>query len=257
MYTFVGDVSGFKNIIQNLTLTDQSNRVHQWIDLIKELIRIHDIRFFRLISDSIVVVVDEKPMELIKLCRFSKALLEQGIEKSFPIRGAITKGDVDFSNDENIVFGKAIVDGFILADNQKWFGIVIDTSIRDELRTLWNIDKVICYSPPLKVGDVRLYPVISWEVPSTSQLIRYTTSEGLMRPESIVNWEYYVMIQNTQIFSLYRSTLKQVQINSRNDVDWSKFYGLTPIEIIENAIRKSSLDVIQVDNGNPYAVYRV
>ena len=81
-----------------------------------------------ILSDSIILVVDTNRHRLFKgsievfLGTCSTFLLE-GIEKGFPLRGAVGGGD--FFKDGEIMYSSALVDAAEYEEKQDWFGAVI------------------------------------------------------------------------------------------------------------------------------------
>ncbi|MCK9631367.1 MAG: hypothetical protein M0R30_06960 [Methanoregula sp.] len=124
MLCFVGDLAGFQNIVRNLPLSDQETRIKQWIDLVESTSLKCEICNVKLISDTIVATTDETFQGLEKLIKFSKILLEEGLRTKLPLRGAISRGEVKWT--EQIVFGKAVIEAYQLASNQNWLGVTFN-----------------------------------------------------------------------------------------------------------------------------------
>ena len=76
------------------------------------------------------------------LLLFSKYVLEEGVKKSFLIRGAIALGDVRWN--DKITFGDAIVKAYIRANNQDWIGTSCESYL-PHIDLLWDFDKVFWY----------------------------------------------------------------------------------------------------------------
>lgn len=114
MYCYVGDLLGFKNTIMNLGKEEQKTRVSEWTKFIDESIkRFDNITNYQLISDTIFISAESNKNGLENLLNLSKYLLEEGLKKSFLLRGAITFGEVDW-DDPRIAFGKSIVEAYNL-----------------------------------------------------------------------------------------------------------------------------------------------
>jgi hypothetical protein len=241
----VGDLSGFQNIIKNLPLDQQEERINQWIDLVQSTSHQFQIDQVKLISDTIVATTDEKPAGIEKLINFSKGLLEKGIKSKLPIRGAISQGEVKWS--EQIVFGKAVVDAYQLASNQNWLGVAFQNPFKIP-PSLFNIERVVVYPTPLKKGWMGLAPVVSWEIPSTELLMKSTLGDGLSRPDEFMEWHYADKINNTAIFSLYLKAIKKIETETEERVDVSKFHGISPMTIVENVLNNSKIEVESMHN---------
>lgn len=88
MYCYVGDLLGFKNIMLNLDPDEQSKRFDEWINLVNLGIEKFDLPKHQLVSDTIFAGADFNKYGLEKLVSFGKYMMEEGIAKSLPLRGA-------------------------------------------------------------------------------------------------------------------------------------------------------------------------
>jgi hypothetical protein len=240
MYCFFGDLSGFQNIVRNLPLDQQEARINQWIELVESAARRCEIINVKLISDSIVATTGETPAELEKLIKFSRILLEEGLRLKLPLCGAISQGEVKWT--EHIVFGKAVIDAYQLASNQNWLGISFQYAFKIPT-ALYKIDNIIVYPTPLKKGLIGLAPVVCWEIPSTELLMKSTLGDGLTRPDEFMEWHYADKIHNTAIFSLYLKAIKKIEKETEERIDVSKFHGMSPLMIVENVLNSSKLEI--------------
>jgi len=187
MYCFVGDLAGFQNIVRNLPLNQQQIRINQWIELVKSAAERCGIPNFKLISDTIVARTDETQAELEKMVKFSKILLEEGLTLKLPLRGAISQGEVSWT--DQIVFGKAVINAYQLASNQNWLGISIQTGIQISPE-LYRIDSVVLYPTPLKKGRIGLMPVVTWKIPQVGSLMKMTLGDELATQGKVIEWNY-------------------------------------------------------------------
>ena len=147
MYCYVGDLLGFQNTILNLDEDKQKHRVEEWILLIEESKEDDHITHSHYVSDTIFIGAEGNKDGLDALLKFSKNLLERGIENSFLLRGAIAFGKIRW--DSRITFGPSIVKAYNLANNQNWIGTSCDSGLPD-IGSLWDFDKVFVYPVPLK-----------------------------------------------------------------------------------------------------------
>ena len=234
MYCYVGDLLGFKNTIMNLGKEEQKRRVGEWTKFIDDSIKKFDnITNYQLISDTIFIGTESNKNGLTDLINLSKYLLEEGINKSFLLRGAITFGEVDW-DDPRIAFGKSIVEAYNLANNQNWIG----TSCGDKLphiASLWDFDKLFVYPVPMKKGAIRLLPAVSWKIPTTEQLCRAATDRGLSFKGEALSWENYgYKIQNTILFSMYLEKIKALEKRYLPyTADPSQYYGIMTTTLLE------------------------
>jgi hypothetical protein len=244
MYCFVGDLSGFQNIVRNLPLDQQDVRIKQWIYLVESTAKKCGVEVFKLISDMVIAITPENLDGIGILIKFSQILLEEGLQLKLPLRGAIAQGEVKMS--DQIAFGRALVDAYQLATNQNWLGVSISHDVSG-FETVCSIEKLIIYPPPLKNGMMRLMPVVSWKIPPSNELIKLTLGAGLTRPNEIIEWDYVNKINNTVIFSLYLKVLMETEKITGKRVNTSKFFGFTPLEIIEHKIDGHRLDLVKED----------
>lgn len=204
-YCYVGDLLGFKNIILNLESDKQCRRVDSWIEFVDKGADKFGIQNYHLISDTIFAIANG-PHGLETLLDFSKYMLEEGLKKSFPLRGGITFGEVNWR--PHVVFGKAIIEAFDLANRQNWVGTSCDLD-SSCMHGLWDMDRVILYIPPMKNGMAKFMPVSSWDMPSCNKVLSNMSIEGLSSKHDIGEWKKLDVIHNTQIFSLYLKMRKQ------------------------------------------------
>ena len=90
-------------------------------------------------SDSIVLVTQKDTKN--DLNRISKAaviLMQIGMKTGFALRGAIAKGEMVFDVENQLFFGKALVDAYLLEEELSYYGIVFHSSMEktiDDIRT--------------------------------------------------------------------------------------------------------------------------
>ena len=119
-YFLVADVLGFSKIVLNLSHDDLDERMQCWTGLVAKARCEAHVDRIQLISDTVFVQVDDTDYGLEQLLIFSKLLLEYGIEQSFPIRGAISRGNVTWGE---FTYGRAVIEGHSLERSQDWIGI--------------------------------------------------------------------------------------------------------------------------------------
>src|SRR3954463_5220031 len=91
-YFFLGDLLGFSKLITNLGPEAADERVHSWTDLLDEVSRTAGVSRMQLISDTVFAATDATEVGLERLVRFSRIVLELGVARSLPVRGAISFG---------------------------------------------------------------------------------------------------------------------------------------------------------------------
>ncbi|HEY4109438.1 hypothetical protein [Puia sp.] len=121
------------------------------------------------ISDSIIFWTNDISTEMFKeLVESSGHFLRQCMQITFPVRGCIVKGEIEyepfsFKNKKesqfqnSSLYGKALTDAYLKAESQDWVGCFIDRSAAsagDEVLTELIYEKQIVYYPvPFKGGS--------------------------------------------------------------------------------------------------------
>ena len=201
-HLLVADVLGFTNMVHNLSEDPDAGsdnlqrRIDQWTSLVDEIRVESGIENLRLISDTIFVLEEFSPAGLERLLKFAKLLLERGIDASFPVRGAITHGNVVWGD---LIYGEPVVSALELEKSQEWIGI----SGVGGMRMPWSWDLVCCYPVPKKKGKIEFQSAVVWSVPECEDLERKTGSGGLSREGDAIPWEHQTKLVNTLLFSKY------------------------------------------------------
>ncbi|TQV69710.1 hypothetical protein FKG94_23250 [Exilibacterium tricleocarpae] len=228
-YFLVADILGFGEIISNLEIEEQVEKINDWQELIRALTQKYQLVRFQLISDTLFIGIFDDVNELENLIDFCKELLSRAIVKSIPIRGAISKGEYIWG--EHLVYGKAVIAAHKHEMNQNWIGISFFPEF-EGIESLWG--KLVCYQIPTKSGQNQMGAVIRWDIPSLDDLGRYLVEGGLTGEHSKIDQKWISRLEQTIMFSLY---LKIID-NSAHEV--SEFHGLgTPVHIIEQALLTS------------------
>lgn len=204
-YLLVADVLGFSAIVRNLTHTGLSERLGVWVDIVKKTSHDVGIKDVQLISDTVFAqetCIQRGPE---RLFQFSRTLLERGMEESFPIRGAITCGEVSW--DEKLIYGDAVIEAHDLERSLEWIGIAAAKSLP---QVPWSWDLACSYPVPKKAGqDVESLPAVVWATPKPKDLLVLCLSGGLSESKPTVKWGQITKLTNALIFSRYVELAKQ------------------------------------------------
>lgn len=223
-YFFIGDVIGFSNIVTNLTAGELDQRIATWLELIDAAKRKSGVQQTQLISDTIFATCDLTHEGLKQLIEFAKVLLADGCRKSLPIRGAITSGDVTWS--ERLTYGRAVIEAHRLEHRQNWIGVCCEPSL-PHIGNFWGYDGAICYPVPMKDGWIQLLPALSWKVPPFEELVSLLMSGGLTRGSSeVLTWPWAAKVKNTIEFRLY------VEFALKSNVAPNLFPGISPFQFL-------------------------
>ncbi len=114
-------------------------------------------------SDSIVLVsVGGGVEDLNRICKAAVILMQTALETGFALRGAIAKGQMVFEKENQLFFGKALVDAYLLEEELCYYGVVFHESMEEIVSNVINGNK---YYPiediviPLKKGKSKHYHV--------------------------------------------------------------------------------------------------
>ena len=181
-YRFVGflDILGFKDLVMRKSHDEiyehlsTISKTKKWIENIpndKQNIdlfgnaEIHIVNF----SDSIVVFSKNDDFDNFKY--FLKALrwlFAKAIKKGIPLKGGIAHGQISVNKSEQIYFGQAIIDAYLLEEDVNYFGMVMHNSIDEymnnhhELSDNEIIKKLVFEDyVPLKSGKIK-HKNINW-----------------------------------------------------------------------------------------------
>ena len=220
-YFFVADILGFGNIVRNSNEVDLVARINSWTTLVDSLAHQHDIDNIQLFSDTVFAYTESSTAGLRKLVEFSRSLLNQGVQQSLPIRGAITHGDFDWGR---LTYGIAVITAHELETSQNWIGVSCDNNL-PHVGDHWGFGSLIAYPTPLKAGPIKIHPVVDWSVPS-KELAKCLTGGGLTHEGEVIPWALMEKLNNTVQFSVYKSLLRQYKGHP------DKFYGVSSMEVI-------------------------
>ncbi|TPG51035.1 hypothetical protein EAH75_06465 [Rhodanobacter glycinis] len=228
-YFLAADVLGFGRIVRNSNEAALEQRVQRWSDLVEMLADRHEIARFQLISDTLFIGETSTEGGLARLLSFSRELLTASLAKSLPIRGGIVHGRFMWGK---LTFGQAVIAAHQLEQSQNWVGVSCAGNL-PLIERFWSVDRVVCYPPPLKRAPMQLHPVVAWEVPNSSELLRLLVGGGLTNEGEHVTWELGEKANNTAMFAMYISLLRA------QGLDCSNFYGSLPVQAVEAELAKT------------------
>lgn len=221
-YFLCADVLGFSSLVHNLDHPALEERLEDWIKLVNHLKSQTSLTEVLTVSDSLYAMVDDTEEDLERLLRFSQSLLEQGIDSHFPIRGAITRGDVTWSD---TIYGGAVIEALALEKSQDWVGISCESGIN----VPWSWDLVCTYLVPKKENfEVRLTAAVIWDIPETQEFIRKCCANGYVRDGELMQWHLYSKLENTMEFAAYLERARRHVLHpSKYDKSVGKLLGRT------------------------------
>ena len=121
-------------------------------------------------SDSIVLVTrDCTEDDLNRISKAAAILMQTALQTGFALRGAIAKGNMVFDLENQLFFGKALVDAYLLEQELSFYGIVFHESMEE---SILNIDREMPIEDvaiPLKKGKSKHFHVAWYKVKANLQ----------------------------------------------------------------------------------------
>ena len=230
-YFMVADILGFSRMIANLStdVQSQTERINDWIALVKDIKSEVGIKETQVISDTLFVREEDSKGGLERMLKFARLLLDEGIKRSFPIRGAIVHGDVVWGE---LTYGQAVIDAHEIERSLDWIGIACSPGLPG-VDSFWSWDLVAVYPAPKKSGLTKLMPVVVWDVPMASELVRRVSSNGLMQEGQKYRWAEISKIERTIQFGMH------LRMGKSSGMDPKVFIGWFPMHSIETQLKTS------------------
>lgn len=180
------DILGFKAKLDNIPLEELSSKYDRIVRQTDGEISISNGQFSRkdvcyryIFSDSLFLVAKEDTEDsFIDLVSYAWRLMQEFIAFGFPLRGAITYGDLYADLACNVFLGKAISEAVLLEGQQDWIGAVVDRSAINRYKSIFENDDTQKYimnvllpihDVPFKDGTRKDYNVINWRINMVSE----------------------------------------------------------------------------------------
>ncbi len=221
-YFLIADILGFSRIVTNGQV-DIHKRITQWTKIVDDCANEQGIPNIQLISDTLFAACPSSPSDFLKLLRFSRDLLEKGIQQSLPIRGAIGYGEYTWGR---LTYGETVIKCHQGEQNQDWIGIAClpDVPVSEEAR---NLGLAGVYPTPCQSGVIQHTCVVFWDPPCCAELVRLLCDGGLTRKGEALSQEWLAKVHNTLIFKYYQKVGRDFGLPK------GQFFGRTPLELIE------------------------
>lgn len=131
-------------------------------------------------SDSIIVVAHKADIfTLNRIVKIATILLQIGLESQFAMKGAIARGKITFDSIDQLYFGQALVDAYLMEEELKFYGVAFHHSaeklVIEALERMYYPDskKIRIYYPihecsiPLKSCKCKHY-LVAWHKLNTA-----------------------------------------------------------------------------------------
>lgn len=159
------DIMGFKDTIFSNAHDDLKKRLllfrKSFEKKIKPL-RTGDYMRFVQFSDSIIIVVNGTDSKMVNLVtKAGIILMHEAMKAEFPIKGVISQGMFTYDKDNELYFGRPLVNASLLHDELYYYGIVVHHSAEKIIKKNISVDCPYGISPIyLKKGKTSHYHLI-------------------------------------------------------------------------------------------------
>ena len=163
------DIMGFKDMVvrhDNSDIYKTLSELHESVlNPINEIQR--DLEHFDTIdiqtvmfSDSIMLVSNKDTKRAaMSILYYSGYLLSFCLKEKIPVKGAISYGTMTSDFEKSIHFGQPLIDAYLLEEDLKLYGCVIDNNFEMYLRDNEMLEGLEKYKTPLKSGKVSHYNI--------------------------------------------------------------------------------------------------
>lgn len=112
-------------------------------------------------SDSIIAVAHKADMfTLNRMVKIASILMHIGLESHFAMKGAIAMGEVTFDAENQLFFGQAIVDAYLMEEELKMYGVVFHHSVEALVKR-----SIAKSAYPTGMGRQIYYPIQKCRIP--------------------------------------------------------------------------------------------
>ncbi len=214
------DIMGFKETVISETHDDLKERLmkfKQTFDKRIKPLRSGDHLKYVQFSDSVIIVVNGTDSKMVNLItKAATVLMHVALSQNFPIKGVISKGVFTYDENDELYFGKPLVDAALLHDEIHFYGIVVHHSAEKVIKQ--NISKdipFICSPIPIKKGKTSHFH-LAWSLTSTNlspKDIKVKAKEWLTNIQEQVSGTPRIYIDNT-IELLKTDSKNKIKLNS-------------------------------------------
>lgn len=172
-------------------------------------------------SDSIIIVANGTDSKMFNIITKAAICLMHGaMSHGFPIKGVLSKGHFTFDEENELYFGKPLVDAYVLHDEIYYYGIVVHHSAEGLVKLYSYLDLPYCkQAVPIKKGKTTHYH-LSWQYfkgnLSTGK-ISHNAEKWLSKIEENVSGSPRIYVDNTRFVienDKYSPAKKNLQNNN-------------------------------------------
>lgn len=145
------DFMGFTSRVLSHSHEDIKNELKEfrskWASKMAPLKSGDHLRFVQF-SDSILIVANGTDFKMFNL--LSKAavcLVHTSMSMKIPIKGVISQGIFSYDKDNELYFGKPLIDAYLLHEELKYYGIAVHHTAEITVKKFQDLDNPYCNSP--------------------------------------------------------------------------------------------------------------
>lgn len=218
------DIMGFKSRVLSLSHDHLKRQLtsfrNDWQNKMSPLKTKDYLRFVQF-SDSILIVVngiDEKMFNL--LTKASVCLMHMALEHGFPIKGVMSQGKFSFDKDNELYFGRPLVDAALLHDELKYYGVVVHHSAEHTVKLYQSDSNPYSNTPIALDGGESSHFHLAWNLLNTSyqpENITEKCNKWLAKIEESVSGRPRIYVDKTRKILLKDSERFKDEDNSREE----------------------------------------
>lgn len=238
------DILGFKEKVETLTIDELvdwytkliNNTENYFVDEATSQIRRKDTCKRFIFSDSIFLIANEDTEQgFVELVTYAWRMMQIALAMNFPLRGAITYGDIYVEQSRNIFIGESIVNAATWENKQNWMGAVVDKSAMERYHSI------------LKGNDV-LSDVLRLLLPIYPVPMKNDTTEN----QFVINWRTNIISQHG-IKALFKNNThdKAVERKIENTLAFAKFVRDCGVAYFDDAKVPSPYRSIYIADHEP------
>lgn len=200
---FYGDIMGFKNLIAT-TEHDKMNEIMKkfWddVDTNSSPLIGKGLRMMRFSDSVILATFGSGNKDLNKLTKAVTRLMQLSLRMELPIKGAIAKGNLTLDEKRQLVFGRALVDAYLLEEELLYYGVAVHHSVEGLVKNNLQTQPYHLIKLPMKTGMIPHYQ-LSYHLLSFSLDKKDSTNAilaNLDKIQSKVSCRPRIYIENTR-----------------------------------------------------------
>ncbi|KGN75281.1 hypothetical protein HQ40_06360 [Porphyromonas gulae] len=164
LYVLYVDIMGFKDRVNATSHQALSRNLYQFREDLKRwfspFTKKTNTFKMSMFSDSILIVDEDSLDGFNRISKAAVGVMYVALQNSFAVKGAIAKGAFTYDETDQLFFGKALVDAYLLHESLHFYGIIAHHSIEADIKESHPKKNAWVKSPiSLKGGDSSHYHI--------------------------------------------------------------------------------------------------